>query len=185
MIQNAFMLPRYPWGCTQSQNSWSLLSFFVFFSFSSSFFQRVIPAHLFLTSLKEQRRACIRAINFAATHFRGGWPVAPKCSRNTLAWFLYLCFFCIFVLCIFVFSSVFDFFVFLFFRIFVFSSGWTWTMPPKCSRNTLARLFSRDALTPICLRVQIWKLSAWKSYYRPVWDGNKLPLLRLALHCLK
>ena len=58
-----------------------------------------------------------------------------------------------------------------------------WQLPSKYSRNTLSRLFSRHALTPICLKVQIWKLSAWKSDYHPVWNGNKLPLRRFALHC--
>ena len=37
-----------------------------------------------------------------------------------------------------------------------------------------------DALTPICLVVQIWKLSAWKSDYHPVWNGSKLPFKRFA-----
>ena len=37
-----------------------------------------------------------------------------------------------------------------------------------------------DALTPICLVVQIWKLSAWKSDYHPVWNGSKLPFKSFA-----
>ena len=66
-----------------------------------------IQFSLFLTSLEDQR-ACIRAINLAATHFRGDWPVPPKCSRNTPIQFFFvflgfvfcLIYFCIFYICL-------------------------------------------------------------------------------------
>ena len=58
--------------------------------------QRLFPIQfpLFLASLEDQR-ACIRAINLAATHFRGDWPVPPKCSRNTPIHFFYIFGICI------------------------------------------------------------------------------------------